>query len=321
MHIESCVGIARAMSSLSCSIPLTFDGRLNKAFEKAVEYVLTILDELHSVVFPEDCKEDDVIKLKKLLQEYKVQASKLYSIVNNCIKTFKQCVDLNEEKESEIKEAVENCQYEILKAYVDKQIQILDKCKSAYPQCVEVHKSSDSICDKGVQLCVKKEKEALNSKFLTQAGGGTIAGLGALVGIGGIAGASVVAGMSTFGIGTPVILGIGAGVSAVGGTTATVTGITTHCIAMNYEKTAKVFKNITSGFYHAREEIADIDNAMDSLNEALTQYRLDIDMASDEEASKVFESFCQSYNMMLKTSRSRVVKCSEKMQSYASKIE
>lgn len=275
-----------------------------------------------------DGMEGDVTKLKQQLEECKKLLKRMHSSacvfvdeVDRCL----ECGDIDRKREFVIKESVRRGRYIKLSTYLTQLLPLFNESQKAYKKFDNLCKLATPACEKGAMSCGAKMKEVRENKRYTRRLGGALRAVGAVVGVGGVTGAAVVAGLFSFGIGTPVVLGIAAGAAggaAVGGGAGAVGAkIATEKKLKVYKKAEKVFKEISKEFDSVSNNASEIDVTMFQISEQFNALLPDMDCVSSAED---FYSFRRSFDILLhsiKDTRKNVRQCSDKMRSGILKIE
>lgn len=303
---------------------------LVEAIQCMSDHATDLADTLYAALLQIEDLEDDITELKKNLQECKVHLSSIHSRAHIFILKVEQylrCGEVSDTEQHEIKQAIRRGQLESLNSYLDEFAKLFDQSESAHKYFDEVCKKCKPICKEGMEFCDLKRDEAKGRKWHKQVIGGTFAGATAAVGAGGVVGASVVAGLFTFGIGTPIVLGISALVSGGaflgGATTATVAGVYTHKIATKYSNMAEIFHKISIGFESVSNAASSIGSAMFKLKEVLVGLKYNANNVQDAFYHEDYD-LCKLFDMLLKSvneARSKVHETSEKMRKEVHKIE
>ena len=194
----------------------------------------------------------------------------------------------------------------------------------ALKQYRSIFKKTRPICDSGAKICCEKMEAAKEKAAQAQRIGGGVAAVFAVTGVVGVAGASIVAGLFTFGIGTPIVLGVSAAASggaiAGGGAIATAAGVATYNVAKSYEVVMKDFKDCQREFNSMSDCAATIDEEVHAVSKVLNELLSDVDNVKRNESIRYCLKLFDILYDSIKDARVTVQACKKTMKEDTLKI-
>lgn len=203
---------------------------------------------------------------------------------------------MSEEKIQELKQSAEEKNFIKLKRYLDRLENFYVQCTQAYD---ELEKDCDCFkykCSNTMKMCKEKKEVARKRKITTKVVGGA-ATAGAIVVAGGGTAVSIALGVCSFGILTPVSLGMTALAS---GALATTSGVVTHSTAEDYEDTEKKFESLSQKFSDLQSNMSEMRNKMQDAHEGLTRVQEKVEKVKEETEDEEYEYdvFCCFLDML-----------------------
>lgn len=233
--METCVQLVRdAESSSSSSNPI------NK-LEKAFDIILRCIDKVEEAV--QKIKGNSDINIKLALRECDLLLHKVLqnadAFLERADSMYKFAI-LTTKEEEDITKAIESGDTKDYNAYLEQIVNYLDQIETLYKDFKEINATAREKCTAGLKAS-NTQLEDLKAQGNSQ-GGEKAFKIGAAVAVGGVLGLATVVGFFTWGIGTPVVLGIAgttASGTAIGGGIVSYTGKVIKDDAEKYKKSSE----------------------------------------------------------------------------------
>ena len=180
---------------------------------------------------------------------------------------------------------------------------MLSESKGSYQVTQEAINELSSNIQRAAGFCERKAVLANMQKHATRTVGGTVATGVFAAGVAGGVAASVVAGIFTFGIGTIVGLSLtAAGSVAAGSGIAALTGVATHCIAVDRQKLETEFRTLLRSFREVESHAMRVEDFINALQTIVELISNSVDNATPideyEETSALvvaFDCICEAF--------------------------
>lgn len=289
--------------------------------DKLSEYGCSLSDKIVYTLNQVDSLKVRVPELRDRLLDCKSLLLKSHITADTVVRRIKKCLeygDLSQKERDNIVSMMQEQKSEPLSNYLEQLGRYFEQCDKCYQNFKSYDKEAQDTCKVGKKECNKRLNDASSSRQRAKQGRSALKWGGIAAGLGGLAGAAVVAGFFTAGIGTPIVLGIGAaasGVATVGGATATTVGSTfVGGIEDSYKKIEEALDTISKGFEKMKEIASDIDRDMLKLTEEVKSIKFDVAIVRED---KDFDSFNRAFKLLLES----ISKTKRGIKSYHERIQ
>lgn len=189
------------------------------------------------------------------------------------IAKFFRFMELDKNELDEMESSFDSSDFRPFDNYVSQLKRSHEHSTESYRDYRTYYDSAKEACRIALQSCRDEEGKVEKERSITTTAGKAVTMAGAAAGVGGVLGLSAVAGLLTFGIGTPIVLGLGAfgagGVIAAGAATSQVARVTTNRMGEHYQEADDTLKDIEATVKGMSQNFESMDNVFSGVDAAM----------------------------------------------------
>lgn len=189
------------------------------------------------------------------------------------IAKFFRFMELDKNELDEMESSFDSSDFRPFDNYVSQLKRSHEHSTECYRDYRTYYDSAKEACRIALQSCRDEEGKVEKERSITTTAGKAVTMAGAAAGVGGVLGLSAVAGLLTFGIGTPIVLGLGAfgagGVIAAGAATSQVARVTTNRMGEHYQEADDTLKDIEATVKGMSQNFESMDNVFSGVDAAM----------------------------------------------------